>query len=159
MPTENPTRLRRARSDDAAAIRQLLHDLGYELSLEETSRRFAIVSKAAGHSVFIAECDGEAAGLLHVYARAALEKPPEAVVEALVVGARFRRRGVGRDLMAAAEEWASRRGYDSLSLYSGVRREDAHAFYRSLGYRLVGTSHSFRRALAPGPAAGERAQP
>ena len=85
--------------------------------------------------------------LLHVYGRAALEKPPEAVVQALVVREGIRGKGVGRLMMARAEEWAVAQGYRYVSLSSQVARDAAHDFYRRLGYERYATSHQFRKRL------------
>lgn len=136
---------------DIPAGRLLLDQLGYALSLPEMRRRFAAVAAAPDHAVLVAECDGQVAGLVHLYARPAFDKPPEAVVQALVVDSGRRGRGIGKMLMAAAEDWAVQRGYASVSLYSRTGRADAHAFYAALGYERAATSHLFRRTLG-GPA-------
>jgi len=82
-----------------------------------------------------------------VLARPALDKPSEAVVQALVVDQTCRGEGVGRGMMAAAESWAMDRGYTSIALASEVGRFAAHAFYQHLGYQRVATSNLFRKNL------------
>jgi GNAT superfamily N-acetyltransferase len=84
----------------------------------------------------------------HAFFRPALEKPPEVVVEALVVEAAQRSRGVGERLMAEAEVFARRFPNASVSLYSGTQRIDAHLFYERLGYIRSGTSALMRKKLA-----------
>jgi GNAT superfamily N-acetyltransferase len=49
--------------------------------------------------------------LCHIYARPALEKPPEAVVQVLVVDRAHQDKGIGKRMMAAAERWAAARGF------------------------------------------------
>lgn len=132
---------------DLPAVRDLLEELGYPLALEEVARRFAAVTAAPDHAVRVAEAAGRAAGLVHVYARPALENPTEAIVEALVVDSAQRRSGVGRALMAAAEDWAIARGIHSLALSSNVARSGAHAFYHTLGYRTAATALILRKEL------------
>jgi GNAT superfamily N-acetyltransferase len=102
-----------------------------------------------GHSLLVAERGKRIVGLLHVYARPALEKPPEAVVQAVVVDRSFRGSGIGKAFMAAAERWACDRGYRSVSLSSNVARGKAHAFYEAIGYRRFASSHFFRKELPP----------
>jgi GNAT superfamily N-acetyltransferase len=85
--------------------------------------------------------------LLHLYARPALDKPPEVVVQALVVDADCRQGGVGKAMMEAAEGWARDHGFRSVALTSHISREGAHAFYAALGYRIVATSHLLRKEL------------
>jgi ribosomal protein S18 acetylase RimI-like enzyme len=82
-----------------------------------------------------------------MFARPALEKPPEAIVQSLVVDVEARSDGVGRALIGAVENWAKQQGLASVSLSSQVDREDAHAFYDSLGYERVATSSLLRKRL------------
>jgi GNAT superfamily N-acetyltransferase len=132
---------------DLAAARDLLEQLGYPLSLEEVERRYAAVIAAPDHRAVVAEAAGRVAGLLHVFARPALENPPEAVIEALVVDGGLRRSGIGRTLMAEAERWAAARGLRSVMLSSNVVRRGAHAFYHALGYGTAATSLILRKRL------------
>src|SRR3546814_399340 len=132
---------------DLPAARILLDQLGYALSPDEVAARFAIVTAASDHAVFVAEADGAVAGLLHVYFRPALDKPPEAVVQALVVDKARRGGGIGRALMAEAERWAAGRGLGSVTLSSHISREAAHAFYRALGYVVASDSLWLRKEL------------
>ena len=53
---------------------------------------------------------------------------------ALVVDARYRRKGIGAALMGSIETWARERGAGVVVLNSGDGRADAHAFYERLGY-------------------------
>jgi GNAT superfamily N-acetyltransferase len=148
MPTESPQiRIRAMTRADLPAARDLLDQLGYKLAIEEVARRFAAVVSAPGHAAMVAEAAGRVAGLVHVYARPALENPPEAIVQALVVEDARRRGGVGRALMAAAEAWAIARGLRSLALSSNSARSGAHAFYHALGYRTAATSLILRKDL------------
>ena len=141
-------RVRAAAAADAAALKPLLAQLGYELEEAEIRRRIERIGSAGGHYLVVAEdADGSLAALLHVYGRAALEKPAEAVVQALVVRDDLRGRGVGRAMMALAERWATDAGYRHISLSSQIGREAAHAFYEGLGYARYATSHQFRKTL------------
>ena len=132
---------------DRAAARDLLEQLSYPLPLEEVGRRYAALVATPDHRVIVAEAAGQIAGLLHVFARPALENPPEAVVEALVVAGGMRRNGIGRALMAEAERWAAARGLRSVALSSNIARRDAHAFYHALGYATAATSLILRKKL------------
>jgi GNAT superfamily N-acetyltransferase len=126
----------------------LLGQLGYEMTQDEMARRLAIVLRDSSHRVWVCEANGRVVGVLHAFFRPALEKPPEVVVEALVVEAAQRSRGVGERLMAEAEVFARRFPNASVSLYSGTQRIDAHRFYERLGYIRSGTSALMRKKLA-----------
>ena len=133
---------------DLGHCRSLLSQLGYEMSTAELQRRFDEVAAAPEHFALVAETAGRVVGLMHVFARPAFENPREAVVQAIVVDAAFRRFGVGRELMAAAENWGRDRGCRSVVLSSNTARAPAHAFYAALGYRVSATSLVLRKELA-----------
>ncbi|HJW09461.1 MAG TPA: GNAT family N-acetyltransferase, partial [Holophagaceae bacterium] len=63
-----------------------------------------------------------------------LGSPDRAEVGGLVVDEAFRGRGLGSQLMAAAEAWAQAKGFATVRLRSRLQRERAHAFYHQLGY-------------------------
>jgi len=132
---------------DLPAAQELLSQLGYPLSSEELRRRYDAVVGAADHTLMLAEQAGRAVALCHVYARPSLDKPPEAIVQALVVDLAVRGSGVGKIMMTAAETWARDRGFTSVALTSNVTRAEAHAFYEAIGYRRAATSHLFRKSL------------
>ncbi len=139
--------LRAMTGADLGAARDLLEQLGYRLTLEEVGRRYAAVIAASDHRAIVAETAGRVVGLMHVFASPALENPPEAIVEAIVVADGVRRSGVGRALMAEAERWGAERGCSSVALSSNVTRQGAHAFYHALGYDTAATSLILRKKL------------
>lgn len=95
---------------DIKAARDLVAQLGYPMEEADFRRRYAAVAGADSHALMIAEDQGRVAALCHVFLRAALDKPPEAVVQALVVDEARRGRSIGAAMMARAEEWAARKG-------------------------------------------------
>jgi GNAT superfamily N-acetyltransferase len=133
--------------EDLPAAGGLLSQLGYPLAEEELERRFASVSAARDHAVLVGDKAGCLIALCHVYARPALDKPPEAVVQALVVDGASRGSGIGRAMMMAVEAWATDHGFASVALASSVVRSEAHAFYESIGYVRMATSHLFHKVL------------
>lgn len=70
-----------------------------------------------------------------------------AEVESVYVRSDQRGRGVGRALMTFVEEFARQRGCYRVQLTSRNEREDAHRFYRALGYDQM--SQGFKKPLAP----------
>jgi GNAT superfamily N-acetyltransferase len=99
--------------------------------------------------VIVAEVDTGVAGLLAGVAMPHLARPGRfARLGGLVVSARHRRRGVGRELMRAAEQCARGWGCDRLELTSSRWRTEAHAFYPAAGYREVSEQQArYRRKL------------
>lgn len=143
MPT-----IRNMAADDLPQVRNLLEQLGYALALVEVERRFRAVVEAPAHCLFVAEQDALVIGFIHLYARPALDKPPEAIIQAFVVHETVRGNGLGRKLMETAEKWAEARSFTSVALSSSIVREEAHALYQRLGYRIEATSHLMRKRLA-----------
>jgi GNAT superfamily N-acetyltransferase len=133
---------------DLPIVQELLSQLGYPLDGEEVRRRYAAVAGSGDNALVVAEQTGHVIALCHMYARPALDKPPEAIVQALVVDRASRAHGVGKVMMTAAEAWARDRGFMSVALASSVARTDAHAFYEAIGYQRAATSHLFRKALS-----------
>ena len=132
-----PLVIRDAGASDSSAIADLLTQLGYPSSADEVERRLGRLGPA--DRLFLAELDGEVAGLVGLHVSPAIEYGGDAAkVSALVVDERFRRRGVGEALMRAVEDEARARGCVILFLTTAERREDAHAFYRSIGLEETG---------------------
>ena len=140
-------RIRNMEESDLVAARPLMKQLGYDLEPAEIRRRYLSVVTADNHVLLVGELKGRLVGLVHVYARPALDKPPEAVVQALVVASDGRRGGIGKAMMASAESWAHARGFHSVALASHIARDGAHAFYKALGYQIVATSHLLRKEI------------
>jgi N-acetylglutamate synthase-like GNAT family acetyltransferase len=131
--------LRPARAEDAARVAQLLEQLGYPTSPEAAGRRLRALAASRDDDVWVAERDGSIVGLVAIHVSGALEYDGAvAKVSAIVVDEAARRQGVGEQLMALAEREARRRGCVLLFLTTAERREDAHAFYRSLGFEETG---------------------
>ncbi len=125
----------------------LMIQLGYEVNIGELKRRYESIRSMAGHTLLVADLDGHIAGFCHMFSRPALEKPPEAILQALVIDTESRQDGIGRTLVDAVEARAKREGFTSVSLSSQVNREDAHAFYANLGYERVTTTSLLRKSL------------
>ena len=140
--------IRRLTLEDAAAAARLSEHLGYPADPGVMEARVAAVLEEPDHAVFGAESeDGSLLGWVHICFRRLLIDPLSAFVEGLVVADGARRRGVGRALMAAAEDWARLGGARAVRLRSGVPRTDAHAFYRALGYREGKAALGFEKDL------------
>ena len=139
--------VRDVRPADVSAVHRLIGQLADAPDEAAFRARFETVLASDGHRVIVAEVSGEVVGVLHMFERAALEKPCEAIVQALVVDSEARSSGLGAALMREAEAWAQRRKLPSVSLYSRVDRKRAHAFYERIGYRIKSTSVRMERGL------------
>jgi GNAT superfamily N-acetyltransferase len=131
---------------DMPVVHRLIGQLGYAMEEAEFRRRLERVSTAVDHRLIVAEDEGGVVGVLHVFERPALDKGCEAIVQALVVDSDRRGSGIGEMLMREAEAWAALRGLSSVSLYTRIDRDKAHAFYERIGYRQKASSHLMSRS-------------
>lgn len=100
--------------------------------------------------LLMAQAGGQVVGYVHTLLR---ERPPIpimvparfAVVDTLVVDDACRRRGVGRALMAAAEDWAQSNGAVYVELNVWAFNRGAVALYEELGYGVI--SQRMRKML------------
>jgi RimJ/RimL family protein N-acetyltransferase len=120
---------------DAGPIARLLTELGYPHDHEAAAAKLLAWMAEPHGEVLVAEVEGSAAGFAAVHRVPYFERPGAfARVIALSVSSGHRRAGVGRRLMAAAERWATTHGCVTVEVTSRRDRDDAHGFYRALGY-------------------------
>ena len=94
----------------------------------------------------VGEIAGRVVGYVEIHARLSLFRGGrEAWVAALAVDPAYRRCGIGRALLEAADGAACLMGCDALALESSEWRTEAHAFYRSLGFSEQAPAVRFQR--------------
>jgi GNAT superfamily N-acetyltransferase len=146
MPTT--LSIRRSRPTDAVAIADQSSQLGYPVGADDIRQRLAVV-EATDHAAVLVATDAadRVIGWVHVELKRTLVAPLTAQIMALVVDEAARNRGVGRDLLSAAEAWALEHGTRHIVVGTRVTRERAHRFYAREGYSLQKTSHFFEKRL------------
>jgi GNAT superfamily N-acetyltransferase len=136
-------------AEDAATVAALAGQLGYPATESEIKRRYDFLKDRADTQLLVAQdSDGTVVGWIHVQATYLLESDPRAEIWGLVVEQSMRGSGVGRRLVAAAEDWAIKHGLSAIALRSNTLRVEARKFYEHLGYEVVKTSNVFRKALS-----------
>jgi GNAT superfamily N-acetyltransferase len=139
--------IREATPNDAPDIAALLDELGYRSSAAQAAERLERIAADPSTWVIVAEVESELAGLGALHVQNLVERDePGCQVAGLIVGQRFRRRGIGELLMQALEDEARRRGGKVMVLNTAHRRADAHAFYEALGYAHTG--RRYKKQLA-----------
>jgi GNAT superfamily N-acetyltransferase len=149
-PADNQaaSKIRRAKSSDAAQIAELCGQLGYPAKPAEIAQRLRKIKPASQHAVLVAETpEQKVIGWLHVSVSPLVEVELRAEVNGLVVDDNERSRGTGALLLRTAEQWARSRGCKSMSVRSNVIRERAHQFYLRCGYEHYKTQKAFRKPL------------
>jgi GNAT superfamily N-acetyltransferase len=141
--------VRTATADDAASIAELAGELGYPS--EERVMRARLIGLQASATDWVGlahEPGGRALGWVHIARRVTLEEGEAAEILGLVVHSAAHRRGVGRRLIEAAEQWCRRRSLSAVRVRSNVLRQGAHEFYPSLGYQRSKSQHVYTKALS-----------
>jgi len=140
--------VRPAEASDATAIASLCAQLGYPSTSEDIERRLTTIAGEPDAILLVADCRHDGViGWVHVRAVHLITRDACAEIGGLVVDTARRGGGIGTRLMAASEEWARRRGLDTLRLRSNVIREEAHAFYCGRGFTGSKTSLLFTKML------------
>jgi (aminoalkyl)phosphonate N-acetyltransferase len=122
--------------------------LGYPAPTDVMRRRIGELARLKDHVVYVAIVDEDLVGWIHVAVVRHLQAEPRAEIGGLVVGNMVRNKGIGRELVARAEQWAVQQGVSSVVVRSQIAREAAHRFYLREGYRLTKTSAVFSKLLA-----------
>lgn len=154
-------RIRLAGNGDAAAVNELLHELGYpQDGVETTAARIRAWGADPSGAVYVADADGDLLGLVAVHICPFFERTGSwGRIVALVVSGQARGQGIGGQLVAAAESFATSRGCVRMEVTSADRRQDAHEFYRRREYiDQAGRSSRFLRDLndaGPAPRRGQ----
>jgi PhnO protein len=127
--------IRAARAEDGFALQRLIGQLGYEATAAEVSARLAEMEREA-RLVLVAVLDGEVVGCLSTSVMRVLHRPaPVGRISMLVVDEAVRGRGLGAELVRAAEDALVAAGCQLVEVTSNLARTDAHRFYERLGYQ------------------------
>jgi GNAT superfamily N-acetyltransferase len=137
--------IRSAKPPDAEVLSELMTQLGYGVAAETIADRLA--RREPRREVLVATYDDRVVGWAAVSVDEPFVEGFSAQLEGLVVDESARSRGVGAQLLNAAEEWARERGCREIRVWSNVVRKRAHAFYERAGYKTVKSQYLFRKQL------------
>ena len=139
--------VRIARLLDAESIARLTVQLGYEIDAPTVAERLSRILGRPDQRFMVAELDDRLVGWVHAIVWEFVETGPFVVLGGLVVDRTLRRKGIGRTLVATAEEWAAEQGCSVVRLWSSVARTEAHRFYEQLGYSNIKSQYSFVKSV------------
>ena len=145
MIDQQPVTLRPATLSDAGRIAALFTDEGYPAAQSTIVARIDRFNAASG-TVIVAEDAGEILGFVAVHVMPRFEHDDTiARVLALVVDPGARGRGVGHDLMAAADRVAREGGAAFIEVTAAHHRPEARHLYESMGYDATVTAYLRKR--------------
>ncbi|MES1228342.1 MAG: GNAT family N-acetyltransferase, partial [Armatimonadota bacterium] len=142
-PPVSAVSVRVATLADAARIGELANQWGYSVTpaqVAETLKR-----PTSGLAVF--ELDGEILGWIETREAYSMGGGDQPEITGLIVDQTLRRTGAGRALVDWAKQWAKSKGYTSLSVRSRTTREEAHAFYPAVGFKVLKQQSVFKMDL------------
>jgi GNAT superfamily N-acetyltransferase len=136
--------IRKARRKDLPLVTRLLAQTDGEapMPLARAASIHRQMCRYPSYTCYLAFAEGEPIGTftLLVIPTLSHDGRSEALVDGVVVTRAWRGRGIGGAMMAEAMRLAAEANCYKLMLSSNVKREDAHRFYRSLGFRQHGQS-------------------
>lgn len=144
--------IRTPEPEDWRPVAALLEELGRPGVLgtrdeEHHRERFVDYLQRTDAFALVADIEYDVVGFINVEVRPRLNVAlPQGWVPDLVVTEHQRGRGVGRALLEQAEELARERGCWGIALESASWRQDAHAFYATMGWS--GGGLSFTKSLS-----------
>jgi GNAT superfamily N-acetyltransferase len=142
--------IRHAIEKDVPRIMELYRQLSFEpekhqaAPLYEALKVFRKMGEYPGYHLLVAEDGGQVVGttVMAVLPGFAHGTATFAVVEYVVVDEKHRSKGLGRLMMEAVKSLAKEAGCYKIMLTSDLRRERAHKFYESIGFKA--SAHGFR---------------
>jgi N-acetylglutamate synthase-like GNAT family acetyltransferase len=131
--------IRKATPKDIPRILALYEELTEEkisVSSETLQRVFSEIEAMPGQEFLVAEKDGSVGGTLFIQIIPNLSHNarPYAILENMVVDNKYRRQGIGRNLIDHALTRCREAGCYKVQLLSNKKRKEAHEFYRSVGF-------------------------
>ena len=89
--------------------------------------------------------DDECVGFIHASNHDPVYAPPMKDIMALAIYDDYRHKGIGKQLVAAVEEWAVQTGAHGLRVNSGIEQKSAVVFYKSCGFDYIKTLYNLRK--------------
>ncbi|WP_144113868.1 GNAT family N-acetyltransferase [Paraburkholderia sp. BCC1886] len=131
--------IRAAGPNDSVAIAVLMHQLGYDISLERIRENLSSSVESASDAVLVACEDDIAVGCVSLHALPLFHMLGSlGRITSFVVDEKHRGRGIGQMLIQAADRWFVSVGCVKAEVTSGDVRIEAHRFYEREGFMRDG---------------------
>ena len=132
--------IREATIDDIDALCSLTKELkGSSISYEDMNNRLQFVQMSPFDFLYVYEEEETIFGLLGFRIRENLEDVTRyGEISIISVDSTIRRKGIGQVLRDYAEQLAKKHNCIGTWLVSGIKRVEAHPFYKKLGYEVNG---------------------
>lgn len=145
-------KVRRAEIGDARLAAEFAAQV-YDASPEQMEEEFAVGLRRCDRAIFIAECDGNAAGFAELAIRNdyvnGCDFSPTAFLEGIFVDEKYRQLGVARALVNEGEKWAKSQNCAELASDRELDNELSEKFHLGCGFEETERTVSYRKLLAP----------
>lgn len=135
------SKIRRASKSDAPQLAVLMGQLtGNTVTENDMINRLEYVSKTFLEELYVYDENGVVLGILGFRVRECIEEVNRyGEVSVLVTDEAHHHNGIGKALIDFAEDHAREAGCNGTWLISGLGREEqAHSFYKKMGYQVTG---------------------
>ncbi len=145
--------VRQARIGDRSALASARADLWPEATREQHDAELSeMLTHAANTSdILVAESGAEVVGFVEVSLRSHADgcdpRQPVIFIEGWYVLPAFRRRGVGRALIAAAEDWGRARGCIEMASDTWIDHEVSQRAHEAIGFSVVDRCVHYKKTL------------
>lgn len=127
--------IQEAEITDYEAIYRLNRDeMGYGYPINKTRHKLEQIMESDSDKIYVAIAEDHVVGYVHGNDYDTIYAPHMKNIMGIAVSSAYKRKGIGRALLNAVEEWAKQTGAEAVRLVSGSGRTNAHLFYRSCGY-------------------------
>lgn len=133
---------------DAKAIYELnIREMGYAYPKNKTEEKLKQLLKSDSDKIFVALIDNIVVGYAHANDYDVIYAPHMKNIMGIAVSSGYKKKGIGRALLSAIEDWAQKDGASAVRLVSGSTRIGAHEFYRHCGYSGDKEQINFKKML------------
>jgi predicted N-acetyltransferase YhbS len=127
--------IRKALKTDIFGIIELTQQLGYTVDNNNFKNQFYNILEKPDHAIFVAEDnDKKVIAYIHVLSKKLLISIASVEIGELIVDNKYRREGIGKQLIYKVDEWAIENGYQNIIVGSSNKRTTSHLFYPSAGF-------------------------
>lgn len=140
-------KVRQASENDLSHILVLYDQLemnnDHGMNIEEAVVFFNRFKLYPDYKVYVAEYNGAIVGTfaLAIMDNMAHKGLPSGLIEDVVVDLGVQGKGIGKKMMTYAIDYCREKGCYKLALSTNLKRENAHKFYESLGFKRHGYSY------------------
>ena len=144
--------IRAAKLADVPAMAGLLAELfaieiDFRVDRAKQERALRMIIERASAAAWVAEVEGRVVAMVTAQTVVSTAEGGESVwIEDVIVRSEYRRRGIGRRLVQAVEQWCAGRGVTRMQLLADSSNEAACAFYPRRGWTRTGMV-AFRKMI------------